>query len=192
MTRTPKAASAARTGPSTTDSDAAAARAPAAAIVRAPLASTAELPQTSGLDGFVRSRPRAPPPVPPPPRSGSALARWPTKDDSDSEAAPPAPAPAPANDESDSDSSSDGEIPLCDAPVVKKRKVETVATSRVKLTDSERYKKDDAGCAERLKKREADQLLPCRDPDEGEDDGGIGDRFQGYDGFTIKGPPVFR
>ena len=35
MTRTPKAASAARTGPSTTDSDAAAARAPAAAAAEA-------------------------------------------------------------------------------------------------------------------------------------------------------------
>ena len=133
MTRTPKAASAARTGPSTTDSD--------AQIV-------------------------------------------------DEDAAAPAPAPAPADDGSDSDSS-DGEIPLCDAPVVKKRKVETVATSRVLLTDSERYKREDAGCAARLKKQEP-ELLPCRDPDEGEDDGGIGDRFQGYDGFTIKGPPVFR
>ena len=172
MTRTPKAASAARTGPSTTDSDAAAARAPAAAIVRAPLASTAELPQTSGLAGFVRSRPRAPPPRPPPPRSGSALARWPTEDGSDSD-------------------SSDGEIPLCDAPVVKKRKVETAATSSIKMTDSERYKRDDAGCAARLKKREADQLLPCRDPDD-VDDQGVGARFQGYDGFTISGPPVFR
>jgi hypothetical protein len=133
MTRTPKAVSAARTGPSTTDSDAQ--------------------------------------PV-------------------DEDAAAPAPAPAPADDGSESDSS-DGEIPLCDAPVVKKRKVETVATSRVKLTDSERYKREDAGCAARLKKQEP-ELLPCRDPDEGEDDGGIGDRFQGYDGFTISGPPVFR
>ena len=94
--------------------------------------------------------------------------------------------------EDDSDcSSSDGEIPLCDAPVVKKRKVETVATSRVLLTDSERYKREDAGCAERLKKQEP-ELLPCRDPDEGEDDQGVGARFQGYDGFTISGPPVFR
>ena len=135
MTRTPKAASAARTGPSTTHSDA--------------------------------------PPV-----------------DEDAAAPAPAPAPAPTDDGSDSDSSS--EIPLCDAPVVKKRKVETAATSSITMTDSERYKRDDAGCAERLKKREADQLLPCRDPDEGEDDGGIGDRFQGYDGFTISGPPVFR
>jgi hypothetical protein len=132
MTRTPRAASAARTGPSTTDSDAQ--------------------------------------PV-------------------DEDAAAPAPAPAPADDGSDSDSSS--EIPLCDAPVVKKRKVETVATSNVTLTDSERYKRDDAGCAERLKKREADQLLPCRDPDD-VDDQGVGARFQGYDGFTISGPPVFR
>ena len=132
MTRTPRAASAARTGPSTTDSDAQ--------------------------------------PV-------------------DEDAAAPAPAPAPADDGSDSDSSS--EIPLCDAPVVKKRKVETVATSNVTLTDSERYKREDAGCAARLKKQEP-ELLPCRDPDEGEDDGGIGDRFQGYDGFTISGPPVFR
>ena len=134
MTRTPKAASAARTGPSTTASDAH--------------------------------------PV-------------------DEDAAAPAPAPAPADDGSDSDSSSDGEIPLCDAPVVKKRKVETVATSRVLLTDSERYKREDAGCAARLKKQEP-ELLPCRDPDEGEDDQGVGDRFQGYDGFTIGGPPVFR
>ena len=134
MTRTPRAASAARTGPSTTDSDAQ--------------------------------------PV-------------------DEDAAAPAPAPAPADNDSDSDSSLDGEIPLCDAPVVKKRKVETVATSNVTLTDSERYKREDAGCAARLKKQEP-ELLPCRDPDEGEDDGGIGDRFQGYDGFTIKGPPVFR
>ena len=133
MTRTPKAASAARTGPSTTASDAQ--------------------------------------PV-------------------DEDAAAPAPAPAPADDGSDSDSS-DGEIPLCDAPVVKKRKVETAATSNVTLIESERYKREDAGCAARLKKQEP-ELLPCRDPDEGEDDGGIGDRFQGYDGFTISGPPVFR
>ena len=168
MTRTPKAASAERTGPSTTGSDAAAEAAPqagdnveetasavdcAAAIVRAPLVSTAELPHTT-----LR---------PPPPRT-----------------------PSPAEDGSDSDSS-DGEIPLCDAPVVKKRKVETVATSNVTLTDSERYKRDDAGCAARLKKREADQLLPCRDPDD-VDDQGVGNRFQGYDGFTISGPPVFR
>ena len=133
MTQTPKAASAARTGPSTTDSDAQ--------------------------------------PV-------------------DEDAAAPAPAPAPAEGGSDSDSS-DGEIPLCDAPVVKKRKVETAATSNVTLIESERYKREDAGCAARLKKQEP-ELLPCRDPDEGEDDGGIGDRFQGYDGFTISGPPVFR
>ena len=174
MTRTPKAASAARTGPSTTDSDTAAEAAPqagdnveetASAVVRAPLASSAELPQTTTLAGFVRSRPRAPPPVRRP--------------------------PSPTEDGSDSDSSSDGEIPLCDAPVVKKRKVETVATSRVKLTDSERYKRDDAGCAERLKKREEGELLPCRDPDD-VDDQGVGARFQGYDGFTISGPPVFR
>ena len=132
MTRTPRAASAARTGPSTTDRDAQ--------------------------------------PV-------------------DEDAAAPAPAPAPADDGSDSDSS-DGEIPLCDAPVVKKRKVEA-RTSQVVMTDSERYKREDAGCAERLKKQEP-ELLPCRDPDEGEDDQGVGDRFQGYDGFTIGGPPVFR
>ena len=135
MTRTPRAASAARTGPSTTDSDAQ--------------------------------------PV-------------------DEDAAAPAPAPAPADDDSDSDSSSsDGEIPLCDAPVVKKRKVEA-RTSQISMTDSERYKRDDAGCAARLKERQESEMLPCRDPDEGEDDGGIGDRFQGYDGFTISGPPVFR
>ena len=133
MTQTPKAASAARTGPSTTDSDAQ--------------------------------------PV-------------------DEDAAAPAPAPAPADDGSESDSS-DGEIPLCDAPVVKKRKVEA-RTSQISMTDSERYKRDDAGCAARLKKRQESEMLPCRDPDEGEDDGGIGDRFQGYDGFTISGPPVFR
>ena len=133
MTQTPKAASAARTGPTTTDSDAQ--------------------------------------PV-------------------DEDAAAPAPAPAPADDGSDSDSS-DGEIPLCDAPVVKKRKVETVATSRVVMTDSERYKRDDAGCAERLKKRQESEMLPCRDPDD-VDDQGVGARFQGYDGFTISGPPVFR
>ena len=132
MTRTPRAASAARTGPSTTDSDAQ--------------------------------------PV-------------------DEDAAAPAPAPAPADDGSDSDSS-DGEIPLCDAPAVKKRKVEA-RTSQISMTDSERYKADDAKCAERLKKREADQLLPCRDPDD-VDDQGVGARFQGYDGFTISGPPVFR
>ena len=127
------------------------------------------------------------------PKAASTARTGPSTTDSDAKAAAPAPAPAPADDGSDSDSSSsDGEIPLCDAPVVKKRKVETVATSRVKLTDSERYKRDDAGCAERLKKRQESELLPCRDPDEGEDDGGIGDRFQGYDGFTISGPPVFR
>ena len=132
MTRTPKAASAARTGPSTTDSDAQ--------------------------------------PV-------------------DEDAAAPAPAPAPADDGSDSDSS-DGEIPLCDAPVVKKRKVEA-RTSQVVMTDSERYKREDAGCAARLKKQEP-ELLPCIDPEIGEDDQGVGARFQGYDGFTISGPPVFR
>ena len=132
MTRTPRAASAARTGPSTTDSDAQ--------------------------------------PV-------------------DEDAAAPAPAPAPADDGSDSDSS-DGEIPLCDAPVVKKRKVEA-RTSQVVMTESERYKREDAGCAARLKKQEP-ELLPCIDPEIGEDDQGVGARFQGYDGFTIGGPPVFR
>ncbi len=126
------------------------------------------------------------------PKAASAARTGPSTTDSDAKAAPPVPAPAPADDDSDSDSSSsDGEIPLCDAPVVKKRKVEA-RTSSVKLTESERYKRDDEGCAERLKKREEGELLPCRDPDEGEDDGGIGDRFQGYDGFTISGPPVFR
>ena len=60
------------------------------------------------------------------------------------------------------------------------------------MTDSERYKRDDAGCAERLKKREADEMVPCIDPEIGEDDQGVGARFQGYDGFTISGPPVFR
>ena len=165
MTRTPKAASAARTGPTTTASDAAAEAAPQAGDTVQITVTTAELPHTTTLDGSARSRPRAPPPVPPRP-------------------------PSPADDGSDSDSS-DGEIPLCDAPVVKKRKVETVATSNVTLTDSERYKREDAGCAARLKKQEP-ELLPCRDPDEGEDDQGVGDRFQGYDGFTIGGPPVFR
>ena len=125
------------------------------------------------------------------PKAASAARTGPSTTDSDAKAAPPAPAPAPTEDGSDSDSSSDGEIPLCDAPVVKKRKVEA-RTSQVSMTDSERYKRDDAGCAERLKKRQESELLPCRDPDEGEDDGGIGDRFQGYDGFTISGPPVFR
>ena len=124
------------------------------------------------------------------PRAASAARTGPSTTDSDAKAAAPAPAPAPADDGSDSDSS-DGEIPLCDAPVVKKRKVETAATSNVTLIESERYKREDAGCAARLKKQEP-ELLPCRDPDEGEDDGGIGDRFQGYDGFTISGPPVFR
>ena len=154
MTRTPKDASAARTGPSTTDSDTAA-RAPAAAAAEAaPLAGGGDVEETaSAVDATLVAEPRA-------------------EDDSDC-------------------SSSDGEIPLCDAPVVKKRKVETVATSRVLLTDSERYKREDAGCAARLKKQEP-ELLPCRDPDEGEDDQGVGDRFQGYDGFTIGGPPVFR
>ena len=160
MTRTPKAASAARTGRSTTDRDAAAAGAPAA-LVHAPLATVAELPQTT-----IR---------PPPPRSPT----------------PPPRPPSPTEDGSDSDSSSDGEIPLCDAPVVKKRKVETVATSNVTLTESERYKRDDAGCAARLKAQEP-ELLPCIDPEIGEDDQGVGARFQGYDGFTIGGPPVFR
>ena len=143
MTRTPKAASAARTGPSTTDSDAAAAEA-------APQAGVEET--ASAVDATLVAEPRA-------------------EDDSDC-------------------SSSDGEIPLCDAPVVKKRKVEA-RTSQVVMTDSERYKREDAGCAERLKKQEP-ELLPCRDPDEGEDDQGVGARFQGYDGFTIGGPPVFR
>ena len=143
MTRTPKDASAARTGPSTTDSDAAAAEA-------APQAGVEET--ASAVDATLVAEPRA-------------------EDDSDC-------------------SSSDGEIPLCDAPVVKKRKVEA-RTSQVVMTDSERYKREDAGCAERLKKQEP-ELLPCRDPDEGEDDQGVGARFQGYDGFTIGGPPVFR
>ena len=125
------------------------------------------------------------------PKAASAARTGPSTTASDAKAAAPAPVPAPADDDSDSDSSSDGEIPLCDAPVVKKRRVETAATSQIKLTDSERYKRDDAGCAERLKKREADQLLPCRDPDD-VDDQGVGARFQGYDGFTISGPPVFR
>ena len=128
------------------------------------------------------------------PRAASAARTGPTTTASDAQpvdedAAAPAPAPAPADDGSDSDSS-DGEIPLCDAPVVKKRKVEA-RTSSVVMTDSERYKREDAGCAARLKKQEP-ELLPCRDPDEGEDDQGVGDRFQGYDGFTIGGPPVFR
>ena len=160
MTRTPRAASAARTGPTTTASDAADEAAPQAGDTVITV-TTAELPHTTTLAGSARSRPRAPPPVPPRP-------------------------PSPAEDDSDSD----GEIPLCDAPVVKKRKVEA-RTSQVVMTDSERYKREDAGCAARLKKQKP-ELLPCRDPDEGEDDGGIGDRFQGYDGFTIKGPPVFR
>ena len=154
MTRTPKAASAARTGPSTTNSDAAARPPAAAAAEAAPLAGGGDVEETaSAVDATLVAEPRA-------------------EDDSDC-------------------SSSDGEIPLCDAPVVKKRKVETVATSRVLLTDSERYKREDAGCAARLKKQEP-ELLPCRDPDEGEDDQGVGARFQGYDGFTIGGPPVFR
>jgi hypothetical protein len=153
MTRTPKDASAARTGPSTTDSDTAA-RAPAAAAAEAaPLAGGGDVEETaSAVDATLVAEPRA-------------------EDDSDC-------------------SSSDGEIPLCDAPVVKKRKVEA-RTSQVVMTDSERYKREDAGCAERLKKQEP-ELLPCRDPDEGEDDQGVGARFQGYDGFTIGGPPVFR
>ena len=125
------------------------------------------------------------------PKAASAARTGPSTTDSDAKAAPPAPAPAPADDDSDSDSSSsDGEIPLCDAPVVKKRKVETAATSNVTLIESERYKREDAGCAARLKKQEP-ELLPCRDPDD-VDDQGVGNRFQGYDGFTISGPPVFR
>ena len=153
MTRTPKAASAARTGPSTTNSDAAARPRAAAAAEAAPLAGGGDVEETaSAVDATLVAEPRA-------------------EDDSDC-------------------SSSDGEIPLCDAPVVKKRKVEA-RTSQVVMTDSERYKREDAGCAERLKKQEP-ELLPCRDPDEGEDDQGVGARFQGYDGFTISGPPVFR
>ena len=167
MTRTPRAASAARTGPTTTDSDAKAAAAPQAGDTVQITVTTAELPHSATLDGSVRSRPRAPPPVPPRP-------------------------PSPTEDGSDSDSSSsDSEIPLCDAPVVKKRKVETAATSQISMTDSERYKRDDAGCAARLKAQEP-ELLPCIDPEIGEDDQGVGARFQGYDGFTIGGPPVFR
>ena len=128
------------------------------------------------------------------PRAASAARTGPTTTGSDArpvdeDAAAPAPAPAPADDGSDSDSS-DGEIPLCDAPVVKKRKVEA-RTSQVVMTDSERYKREDAGCAARLKKQEP-ELLPCIDPEIGEDDQGVGARFQGYDGFTIGGPPVFR
>ena len=121
------------------------------------------------------------------PKAASAARTGRSTTHSDDKAA--APAPAPADDDSSSDS--DGEIPLCDAPVVKKRKVETVATSNVTLTDSERYKRDDAGCAARLKAQEP-ELLPCIDPEIGEDDQGVGARFQGYDGFTIGGPPVFR
>ena len=123
------------------------------------------------------------------PKAASAARTGPSTTNSDAKAAAPAPAPAPVAD-SDSDSSSDGEIPLCDAPVVKKRKVETAATSNVTLIESERYKREDAGCAARLKKQEP-ELLPCRDPDD-VDDQGVGARFQGYDGFTIGGPPVFR
>ena len=123
------------------------------------------------------------------PKAASAARTGPSTTDSDAKAAAPAPAPAPADDGSDSDSS-DGEIPLCDAPVVKKRKVEA-RTSQVVMTDSERYKREDAGCAARLKKQEP-ELLPCIDPEIGEDDQGVGARFQGYDGFTIGGPPVFR
>ena len=124
------------------------------------------------------------------PKAASAARTGPSTTDSDAKAAAPAPAPAPTEDDSDSDSS-DGEIPLCDAPVVKKRKVEA-RTSSITMTDSERYKADDAKCAERLQKREADQMVPCIDPEIGEDDQGVGARFQGYDGFTIGGPPVFR
>ena len=165
MTRTPKAASAARTGRSTTDSDAAAAEAaPQAGDTVQITVTTVELPHTTTLAGSVRSRPRAPPPVRRP--------------------------PSPTENDSDSDSSLDGEIPLCDAPVVKKRKVEA-RTSQISMTDSERYKREDAGCAARLKKQEP-ELLPCIDPEIGEDDQGVGARFQGYDGFTIGGPPVFR
>ena len=123
------------------------------------------------------------------PRAASAARTAPSTTASDAKAAAPAPAPAPADDGCDSDSS-DGEIPLCDAPVVKKRKVEA-RTSQVVMTDSERYKREDAGCAARLKKQEP-ELLPCIDPEIGEDDQGVGARFQGYDGFTIGGPPVFR
>ena len=123
------------------------------------------------------------------PRAASAARTAPSTTASDAKAAAPAPAPAPTDDGSESDSS-DGEIPLCDAPVVKKRKVEA-RTSQVVMTDSERYKREDAGCAARLKKQEP-ELLPCIDPEIGEDDQGVGARFQGYDGFTICGPPVFR
>ena len=150
MTRTPKAASAARTGPSTTNSDAAARPPAAAAAEAAPLAGGGDVEETA--DAALAAEPRA-------------------------------------EDGSDSDSS-DGEIPLCDVPVVKKRKVEA-RTSQISMTDSERYKREDAGCAARLKKQEP-ELLPCIDPEIGEDDQGVGARFQGYDGFTIGGPPVFR
>ena len=82
--------------------------APDASLVRAPLASTAELPQTSGLDGFVRSRPRAPPPRPPPssrppPARPSAPAMDLTQDSSDDDggaaAARPPPPPRPRADD---------------------------------------------------------------------------------------------
>ena len=154
MTRTPKDASAARTGPSTTNSDAAAPAPAAAAAEAAPQAGGNVEETASAVDATLGAEPRA-------------------------------------EDDSDSSSDSDGEIPLCDAPVVKKRKVEA-RTSCITMTDSERYKKDEAGCAERLKKREADEMVPCIDPEIGEDDQGVGARFQGYDGFTISGPPVFR
>ena len=79
------------------------------------------------------------------PRAASAARTGRSTTDSDAKAAAPAPAPAPvADSDSDSSSDSDGEIPLCDAPVVKKRKVEA-RTSQISMTDSERYKRDDAG-----------------------------------------------
>lgn len=172
MTRTPKAASAESTARSTTNSEADELR--AAGITGPP---SKEVLAAYAVDTALMAEPQAT-----------------RKDRSDAKAAPvdyDAAAPAaPSADGSDSDSS-DGEIPLCDAPVAKKRRV-AAQTSSVNMTDSDRYKKDDAKCAERLKERAESELLPCVDPDLGEDDGGVADRFQGYDGFTISGPPVFR
>lgn len=171
MTRTPKAASAESTARSTTNSEADELR--AAGITGPP---PEEVLATYAVDAALVAEPRAT-------RKDRSDTKAASVDDAAAPAAPPA-------DGSDSDSS-DGEIPLCDAPVAKKRRV-AAQTSRVNMTDSDRYKKDDAKCAARLKERAERELLPCVDPDLGEDDGGVADRFQGYDGFTISGPPVFR
>ena len=90
-----------------------------------------------------------------------------------------------------SDDDSDADIPLCAAaaPPAKKRRVVEAKTSSVEMTASERYRRDDAGCAARLREREEANLHSPLREDAGPDDAGLdmASRFQGYDGFSIPG-----